>query len=84
MTRAVIDPGLHPDQVTLFEVNPTFASHLRTRFPGVHVVNAGAPTIAAHCPDGVAAIMIWFNLPPPGSAPAVSGDRINGMRRYAN
>ena len=68
MTQAVIDAGLPPDQVTLFEVNPTFASHLRTRFPGVHVVNAGAPTIAAHCPDGV----------------AVSGDRLNGMRRYAN
>ena len=64
MTQAVIDAGLPPDQVTLFEVNPTFASHLRTRFPGVHVVNAGAQTIAAHCPDGVAAITIWFNLPP--------------------
>jgi phospholipid N-methyltransferase len=50
--------------VTLFEVNPTFASHLRTRFPGVDVVNAGAQTIAAHCPDGGAAIVIWFNLPP--------------------
>ena len=24
----------------------------------------GAQTIAAHCPDGVAAITIWFNLPP--------------------
>ena len=64
MTQAVIDAGLPPDQVTLFDVNPTFASHLRTRFPGVHVVNAGARTIAAHCPDGVAAIMIWCNLPP--------------------
>ena len=64
MTQAVIDPGLPPDQVTLFEVNPTFASHLRTRFPGVHEVNAGVQTIATHCPDGVAAIMIWFNLPP--------------------
>ena len=64
MTQAMIDAGLPPGQVTLFEVNPTFASHLRTRFPGVHVVNAGAQTIAAHCPDGVAAITIWFNLPP--------------------
>jgi len=64
MTQAMIDAGLPPDQVTLFEVNPTFASHLRTRFPGVHVVNAGAQTIAAHCPDGVAAITIWFNPPP--------------------
>lgn len=64
MTQAMIDAGLPTDQVTLFEVNPTFASHLRTRFPGVHVVNAGAQTIAAHCPDGKAAIMIWFDLPP--------------------
>jgi phosphatidylethanolamine/phosphatidyl-N-methylethanolamine N-methyltransferase len=64
MTQAVIDAGLPPDQVTLFEVNPTFASHLRTRFPGVHGVNAGAQTIAAHCPDGETAIIIWFNLPP--------------------
>ena len=64
MTQAVIDAGLPPDQVTLFEVNPTFASHLRTCFPGVDVVNGGAQTIAAHCPDGGSAIVIWFNLPP--------------------
>ncbi len=47
MTQALIDAGLPPDQVTLFEVNPTFASHLRTHFPGVQGVNAGAQTIAA-------------------------------------
>ena len=57
MTQALIDAGLPPDRVTLFEVNPTFASHLHIRFPGIRVVNAGAQTIAAHCPDGVAAII---------------------------
>lgn len=67
MTQALIHAGLPPGQVTLFEVNPTFASHLRSRFPGVHVVNAGAQTIAAHCPDGVGAIISslpLLSLPP--------------------
>lgn len=57
MTRALIEAGVSPDQMTLFEVNSTFASHLRQRFPGTRVVNAGAQTIGAHCPDGVAAII---------------------------
>jgi phosphatidylethanolamine/phosphatidyl-N-methylethanolamine N-methyltransferase len=73
MTQAVTDAGLPPDQVTLFDVNPTFASRLRTRFAGVHVVNGGAQTIAAHCPDGIAAIMIRFTLPPARVCPRSLG-----------
>ena len=57
MTQALIKAGFPPEQLTLFEVNSTFASHLRLRFPEVCVLNAGAQTIADHCPDGVAAII---------------------------
>ena len=67
MTQALIDAGLPPGQVTLFEVNPTFARHLHTRFPGVQVVNAGAQTVGTLCPDGVAAIISslpLLSLPP--------------------
>jgi phosphatidylethanolamine/phosphatidyl-N-methylethanolamine N-methyltransferase len=67
LTQTLIDAGLPPDQVTLFEVNPSFASHLRTRFPCVQGVNAGAETIAAQCPDGVGAIISslpLLSLPP--------------------
>lgn len=56
-TRALLDAGVAPQDLTLFEVNPAFAAHLRAAFPGVRVVNEGAQTIDVHCPDGVSAIV---------------------------
>ena len=48
-TRALLDRGVAPANLTLFEVNPIFAARLRLRFPGVRVVNEGAQEIGAHC-----------------------------------
>jgi phosphatidylethanolamine/phosphatidyl-N-methylethanolamine N-methyltransferase len=50
-TRAILAQGVKPANLTLFEVNPEFAAHLRTAFPGVTVVNDGAQTITAHVQD---------------------------------
>jgi phosphatidylethanolamine/phosphatidyl-N-methylethanolamine N-methyltransferase len=50
-TRALLDRGVAPENLTLFELNPDFAAALRARFPGVHVVTDGAQTIADHCAD---------------------------------
>ncbi len=61
-TRALLEAGVAPQDLTLFEVNPAFAAHLRAAFPGVRVVNEGAQTIAAHCPDGVSAIVSGMPL----------------------
>jgi phosphatidylethanolamine/phosphatidyl-N-methylethanolamine N-methyltransferase len=47
-TRAILARGVKPENLTLFEVNPDFAAHLRAAFPGVTVVNDGAQTITAH------------------------------------
>jgi phosphatidylethanolamine/phosphatidyl-N-methylethanolamine N-methyltransferase len=50
-TRALLDRGVRPQDLTLFELNADFADSLRHRFPGVHVVTGGAQTIADHCTD---------------------------------
>jgi phosphatidylethanolamine/phosphatidyl-N-methylethanolamine N-methyltransferase len=48
-TRMLLERGVAPKDLTLFEVNPTFAATLRTRFPGVRVINGGAQDIGLHC-----------------------------------
>lgn len=55
-TRAILARGVVPGNLTLFEVNPDFAAHLRTAFPGVTVINDGAQTIAAHVQNAGAVI----------------------------
>jgi phosphatidylethanolamine/phosphatidyl-N-methylethanolamine N-methyltransferase len=48
-TRAILERGVAPRNLTVFELNPDFAASLRAKFPGITVVNAGAQTIADHC-----------------------------------
>jgi phosphatidylethanolamine/phosphatidyl-N-methylethanolamine N-methyltransferase len=50
-TGAILARGVAPENLTLFEVNPEFAAHLRNAFPGVTVINDGAQTIGAHVKD---------------------------------
>jgi phosphatidylethanolamine/phosphatidyl-N-methylethanolamine N-methyltransferase len=42
LTEAILDAGVAPADLTLFELDPAFARHLRTRFPGVRVEECGA------------------------------------------
>ena len=60
-TRMILARGVAPKDLTLFEVNPTFAATLRTRFPGVRVINGGAEGIAQHC-DRVGAVVSGLPL----------------------
>jgi phosphatidylethanolamine/phosphatidyl-N-methylethanolamine N-methyltransferase len=60
-TRAILDRGIAPKDLTLFELNPEFATALRQRFPGVTVVNDGAQTVADHC-AGLGAIVSGLPL----------------------
>lgn len=41
-TRAILDAGVAPERLTLFELNPRFCDALRTKFPGVTVLNRSA------------------------------------------
>jgi phosphatidylethanolamine/phosphatidyl-N-methylethanolamine N-methyltransferase len=42
ITRALLDRGASPERLSLFEINPTFASHLSARYPDVTVHNRPA------------------------------------------
>ncbi len=44
LTEGILKAGVRPENLTLFEMNPDFATHLRARFPGVTVHLAGAQT----------------------------------------
>lgn len=62
LTEAILARGVAPADLTLFEMNPEFVTHLRHRFPGVTVHHAGAQTAAAHVPAGVAAVISGLPL----------------------
>ncbi len=62
ITEAILARGLPPGQLTLFEMNPDFAAHLRLRFPGVTVHVAGAETAASHVAAGAGAVISGLPL----------------------
>ncbi len=62
LTRAILAAGVKPANLTLFEYNPDFVSHLRAAFPGTKVINDGAQTAAAHVTPGVDAVISGLPL----------------------
>ena len=44
-TRAILDRGVSPERLILMELNPRFCEELRSRFPGVTVLNRPAQEI---------------------------------------
>ena len=62
LTKAILDAGVKPQNLTLFEANPDFVAHLRAGFPGVTVHNKGAQTAAAHVEKGVSAVISGLPL----------------------
>jgi phosphatidylethanolamine/phosphatidyl-N-methylethanolamine N-methyltransferase len=57
LTEGILNAGVLPENLTLFEMNPDFVSHLRTRFPGVTVHLAGAQTAPDVVAKGVGAVV---------------------------
>ncbi len=57
LTRGILNAGVKPENLTLFEMNPDFVSHLRAEFPGVTVHLAGAQTAPSVVPKGVGAVI---------------------------
>lgn len=62
LTRAILARGVAPGNLTLFELNPDFCARLRSRFPGVTVVNAPAQTLPDHCAPGLSAVISGLPL----------------------
>jgi phosphatidylethanolamine/phosphatidyl-N-methylethanolamine N-methyltransferase len=80
-TRAILDRGVAPQDLTLFELNPEFAGSLRQKFPGVTVVNDGAQTVADHC-AGLGAVVSGLPLLsfPPDLCHAIFASALAALR----
>ncbi len=57
LTEGALNAGVRPENLTLFEMNPDFVTHLRARFPGVTVHLAGAQTAPDLVAKGVGAVI---------------------------
>lgn len=57
MTRSILERGVAPEDLTLFEMNPEFIGFLRKRYPGVKVVHGSAADVAAHVAPGVGRVV---------------------------
>ncbi len=57
ITRAILDRGVRPRDLTVFEMNPDFAERLRLAFPGVTVHQTGAQEVARFCMAGAGAVV---------------------------
>lgn len=53
ITACLLERGIAPERLFLLEFSPDFCTHLRTRFPGVHVIRADA---YRPCPDLMTAL----------------------------
>ena len=62
LTEGILNAGVLPENLTLFEMNPDFVTHLRARFPGVTVHLAGAQTALDVVAKGVGAVVSGLPL----------------------
>lgn len=62
LTDAILAAGLPPENLTCFELDPAFASHLRARLPAVTLLQAGAETAPQSVPPGVARVISGLPL----------------------
>ncbi|MGQ0564247.1 MAG: class I SAM-dependent methyltransferase [Gemmobacter sp.] len=62
ITLAILDRGVRPENLTLFEMNPDFAAMLRAAFPGVTVHETGAQDVARFCLAGAGAVVSGLPL----------------------
>ena len=75
LTRGVLAAGVAPRDLTLFELDGTFAAALQTRFPGVRVLHAPADQAARHVQGKVGAVISGLPLlsMPPAVRRAIVG-----------
>jgi phosphatidylethanolamine/phosphatidyl-N-methylethanolamine N-methyltransferase len=73
LTRAILAAGVAPTDLTLFELDPDFISHLRRDLPGVAVHHLGADRADEVVAPGVGAVVSGLPLL---SMPAAVGEAI--------
>ena len=62
LTRAILEAGVAPADLTLFELDGDFVEHLRQAFPGVTVHHLGADRAAEVVAPGVGAVVSGLPL----------------------
>lgn len=62
LTRAILGRGVRPCDLTLYELNPDFALHLRRSFPDARVLTVPAQEMALHEGPGVGAVISGLPL----------------------
>ena len=62
LTKAILDTGVLASNLTMFELDAVFASHLRAAFPGTTLHLAGADTAPDHVAPGVGAVVSGLPL----------------------
>ncbi|MBL9047346.1 MAG: methyltransferase type 12 [Tabrizicola sp.] len=62
LTRGILEAGVAPSDLTLFELDPDFVAHLRQTFPGVTVHHLGADRAAEVVAPGVGAVVSGLPL----------------------
>lgn len=62
LTRAILDAGVPPHQLDLFELDSDFVYHLKLRFPGVAVHHLGADQADKIVQPGVGAVISGLPL----------------------
>ena len=82
-TRAILNAGVHPKDLVLFEMNPDFAGHLRRQFPDVTVHIAGAQDAPKHCTDTISTVISGLPLlsMPTDIRRAIVGGAFNILRK---
>ncbi|WP_022703132.1 class I SAM-dependent methyltransferase [Pseudorhodobacter ferrugineus] len=66
ITEAILNRGVTPSNLTLFEMNPAFAATLATRFPGTTIHTAGAqnaPNLMPHAAGAVVSGLPLLSMP---------------------
>lgn len=62
LTRGILQAGVAPADLALFELDDEFVTHLRQSFPEVTVHHLGADRAAELCPPGVGAVVSGLPL----------------------
>ena len=62
LTRGILAAGVAPRDLSLFEMNPDFVTHLRAEFPGVTVHLGAAQTASRLVAPGVGAVISGLPL----------------------
>lgn len=62
LTEGILAAGVRPENLTLYEMSPSFTKLLRDKFPGVTIHNAAAQAAVGNLKPGVSAVISGLPL----------------------